>query len=259
MKIKRGHLGLALLAAVAIVAFGAACGGGGSAASGTSPTPIAGARGDGGGFSGGGPGGGPGGGFVSGTIKSVSGNAVTVTTSNNGGDVQFQLSDSVTVQKVVDATVFDLVPGKFVTVRGQQNADGTIEATSVQLGDEPLQRSPGASPRGTPGPGRSPRGGNGGNGGFGGGNGANGGSVTSGTIKSVGNNTVTVTSNRGDIVVQLPNTAVIRATVAGTTSDVVMGQTVLARGQSDASGVVVATSVQVGQLGQLGFGGPQGQ
>lgn len=241
MRHKRAYLGLALFAAVAIVALAAACGGSGNAASVATPTPGA-PRSDA-----------QGGGFVAGTVKSVNGNTVTVTTNNNG-DTQFQLSDSATVQKVVDATPFDLVPGKFVTVRGQQNADGTIEAASVQLSDQPPpQRSPGASPR-TPRPGRSPRGGPGG---FGGGfSGGGGGGVTAGMIKSVGNNSVTVsTTNRGDVVVQLPDSAVIRATVAGSPSDIAAGQTVLARGQKDANGVVVATSVQVGGAGQFGFGG----
>ena len=260
MKIKWGDLARALLAGVAIAALAAACGGGGAAA------PTAGASDALGGGPNGGfvpPGRGPNGGVVAGTVKSINGNVVTVTTNNNG-DVQFQLSDSVAVQKVVDATVRDVVPGKFVTVTGQSNADGTIEASSLQVGDRPLRPDGGANggfapPDGGANGGFAPPGG-GSNGGFAPPGGGSNGGFVAGTVKSTGNNTVTIsTTNRGDVVVELPGTAVIRATVAGTASDIVVGQTVLAIGQTGANGAVVAASVQVGQLGQFGFGVPPGQ
>jgi hypothetical protein len=249
MKIKWGDLARALLAGVAIVALAAACGGSGTAA------PTAGVSDALGGGPNGGfvpPGRGPNGGFAAGTVKSINGNVVTVTTNNNG-DVQFQMSDSVAVQKVVEATVRDVVPGRFVTVTGQSNADGTIEASSLQVGDRPLRPDGGANG------GFAPSGG-GSNGGFAPPGGGSNGGFVAGTVKSTGNNTVTIsTTNRGDVVVELPGTAVIRATVAGTASDIVVGQTVLAIGQTGANGAVVAASVQVGQLGQFGFGVPPGQ
>jgi hypothetical protein len=224
------------MAASAMALLMVACGGGTSAA-GSAAGP---ATGGGPGFSGGGPGGA----IVAGTVSSVSGDTVTVTTSS--GDDQFQLSASTTILKVESATESDLVQGEFALVRGQRNQDGTVTATSVQVGQQP-QGGFGAGSQfggrgGGPGfgsarPSRAPRRSPGA---------GNGGTVT-GTIAAVGGGTLTITTNGGsDTVVQVPASASILAAVSASIADITSGQTILARGQRDANGMLSAASVQVG-------------
>ena len=82
----------------------------------------------------GGGAGGAGGGFgggVAGTIKSINGNTVQVSTAQNVTTVT--LSASTTVMQSVTATAADLQVGQQVTVRGQRDTAGNVTATSIQV------------------------------------------------------------------------------------------------------------------------------
>ncbi len=79
-----------------------------------------------------GGGGGLFGGGTIGTIQSVSGNMLTVTT-QNGSSVQVILGSNTTIEKIGQGTIGDLAAGANVTVGGQRNADGSIQAATILL------------------------------------------------------------------------------------------------------------------------------
>jgi hypothetical protein len=72
---------------------------------------------------------GPGGG-VMGTIKSVEGNTLVVTTSD--GDTQVHVTDTTLIEKYTTVGVGDLSVGERVVVSGSQNDDGSVTARSIQ-------------------------------------------------------------------------------------------------------------------------------
>jgi hypothetical protein len=76
-----------------------------------------------------GNGGRPGGGIM-GTIKSVEGDTVVVTTQN--GDTQVHTSDTTLVEKFTAVSVGDLQVGERVVVTGSPNDDGSVTARSIQ-------------------------------------------------------------------------------------------------------------------------------
>jgi hypothetical protein len=78
-----------------------------------------------------GAGGGGGGGGVAGTIKSINGNTIQVSTALSVTTVT--LSDSTSLMKSVTAAASDLQVGQQVTVRGQRDSAGNVNATSIQV------------------------------------------------------------------------------------------------------------------------------
>ncbi len=71
------------------------------------------------------------GGGVSGTVKSINGNSIQVSTAQNVTTVT--LSGSTTVMKTVAAAPTDLQVGQQITVRGQRDSSGNVAATSIQV------------------------------------------------------------------------------------------------------------------------------
>ena len=85
-----------------------------------------------GGNGGGGAGGGGGfGGGVFGTVKSVNGNTLQVSTAQNVTTVT--LGAATTFMKTITATVSDVTVGTTITVRGQRDAAGNVTADSIQV------------------------------------------------------------------------------------------------------------------------------
>jgi hypothetical protein len=72
-----------------------------------------------------------GGGGVAGTIKSINGNTVEVSTAQNVTTVT--LNGGTNVMKSVTAATTDLQVGQTVTVRGTRDAAGVVTATTVQV------------------------------------------------------------------------------------------------------------------------------
>ncbi len=66
-----------------------------------------------------------------GTIASVDGNDVTITT-QDGATILVKASDTTLVEKTTSATVADLTVGERVVVSGSTNDDGSITARSIQ-------------------------------------------------------------------------------------------------------------------------------
>ena len=73
---------------------------------------------------------GNGGGGVVGTIASIEGNTLTLTT-QDGATVRVQASDTTLVERNVSGTVGDLAPGEQVVVAGTTNDDGSVTARSI--------------------------------------------------------------------------------------------------------------------------------
>jgi len=87
-------------------------------------------RGGNGGTGGGGGGGGIGGG-VFGTVKSITGNTIQISTPQNVTTVD--LSDATTFMKTITGTVSDVQVGETITVRGQRDSSGNVTADSIQI------------------------------------------------------------------------------------------------------------------------------
>ena len=65
-----------------------------------------------------------------GTIEKIEGDTITVKTMN-GSSIKVVTSSSTTFQKMVSGTLSDLRTGDTVTVSGETNDDGTVQATNV--------------------------------------------------------------------------------------------------------------------------------
>jgi hypothetical protein len=70
------------------------------------------------------------GGGIMGTIKSVEGDTLIVTTSE--GDTQVHATDTTFIEKYTAVGVEDLEVGERVVVSGSQNDDGSVTARSIQ-------------------------------------------------------------------------------------------------------------------------------
>ncbi len=68
---------------------------------------------------------------ANGTVKSIEGNTIVVTTRT--GDVKVKLGQGTTVQKLAPGSVQDIQPGVRIAVTGDTDSGGTVSARSVQL------------------------------------------------------------------------------------------------------------------------------
>jgi hypothetical protein len=187
-------------------------------------------------------------GGVSGTIASISGKALSLTTQTGTSNVT--LNDSTFVQKTVTGSTSDLATGKTVEVSGTADSSGNIAASSLLVRDQVQSSSTpngGVQPSGTP---------NGFQGGSGNGNmpsgtppssqtSQNNGGFTFGQITAVNGNTLTVTISQGSITVTISSDTTILKTVSGSISDLSAGQTVTVRGSQDSNGNVMAVDISI--------------
>jgi len=66
-----------------------------------------------------------------GTVEKVEGSLVTLNTST--GTVIINIGNSTTIQKMAEGSLADISPGESVTVSGNRNADGSIQARSITI------------------------------------------------------------------------------------------------------------------------------
>lgn len=88
------------------------------------------------------------------------------------------------------------------------------------------------------------------------------GNVTMGQVKSANGNELEISTTGGEVVkVKLTDATQIQKTVAGTSTDLAPGETVVVQGAKGADGTVEARSIQVGaaRMGFPGAPGRQGQ
>ena len=171
---------------------------------------------------------------VFGSVSSVTADAITVKAQQ--GDVNVKLSGA-KVTKTVDGTTADLKAGETVSVVGQQQSDGSYNATTVQVlpANQP-QRGTANAQRNAGGTAQS------------GGNGGNSGQARTrpltGSVKSVDKGVMTVTAQQGDVKVNL-GSAKIEKVVDATTKDLQSGQQVLVTGQQGSDGSYTASQIEI--------------
>jgi hypothetical protein len=76
---------------------------------------------------------------VTGQIQALDGETLMVTTIDNNV-VTVHLSDGTKISKTVNATTGDLTSGTTVTIMGQQQSDGSINASRVEIVDPSLMQ-----------------------------------------------------------------------------------------------------------------------
>ena len=175
---------------------------------------------------------------ANGTIASINGNTLTLTTSQ--GQATVNISSTTTIEKTAAGSVSDLIQGDFVTINGSPDSNGNVNATSivVRQGQPPTVITPGTGGSAT-----RP------NGGFPGG--GTGSQMTIGTINSIDSNSFMVTTvAQGQVTVNIGSDTTIQKTVSGTAFDLQIGVSISATGQTDANGDINATSISIGSPGQ---------
>jgi len=75
------------------------------------------------------PGGFLGRGGTVGEVEKIEDNVLTLSTLE--GTIQVLTSDSTTIQKMGEGVLADILPGDRITVSGERNEDGSIEATNI--------------------------------------------------------------------------------------------------------------------------------
>lgn len=174
---------------------------------------------------------------IVGSVGSVT--ADTLTVKDQQGDVNVKLSGA-KVFKTVDGTSADLKAGETVTVIGQQQPDGSYNATNVEIlasgqpqrGTANAQRNGAAAAQN----------------GVSSGQGQQGNQTRTrpltGTVKSVDSGVMTVTAQQGDVKVNL-GSAKIEKMVDGTAKDLQSGQQVMVTGQQGSDGSYTASEIQI--------------
>jgi hypothetical protein len=119
---------------------GAASSGSSSSTRGSSGGGFAGA----GGFSGAGGGSFPGGGATTGEVSFASGNTLYVT-SSEGNTVKVSAPAGTKVSKTVSTNLNSIHPGDTVVVRGTQNKNGSVSASSISISSSGGSSNSGAS------------------------------------------------------------------------------------------------------------------
>ena len=162
-----------------------------------------------------------------GTVQSVDDSTISVTT-QDGTMVKATVNEATVYQQIEAITAADLKVGDAVVVMGQQGADGTITAQTVQVGGAAAGAAQllGA-----------------------GGRQATGVRAVAGTVQKIEGAVLTIAQQDGQTVtVTLASDARLTKTVAASLSDVKAGQQVTITGQPGADGVIAATMVQIGSL-----------
>ncbi len=223
----------------------AACGGGAAKASSstTHPSPGASARA---GF---------GGNAVGGKLTQLNGAQLVL--SAQTGDVDVTYDGSTRVQRTSAGTLAQAVTGTCVNITGQKDASGAVAATTMTL----MLNMNGVCTQPSPGPG-------GGGGGPGPGTGRAGGAAPNlafvrGKITAAQGQALTVLDASGaPVAVNVSDSTRITRTESATTSQLAVGQCILANGQKDASGAVLARQLSIVEAATngcpTGGGGPGG-
>ncbi len=176
---------------------------------------------------------------TSGTITGISANTLTLSTAQ--GQITVNIGSNVPVQETATGVLSDLQVGQFLIVTGSQDASGNITANTILLRPQGNQFTP---PAGTN-PGQSNRPSRTGNGQSPNFPNNGGGRGTLGTVANINGNTLTLTTNQGEVKINVAANTVIEKTVTGSVSDLKKGQSVTVMGARDASNNLTANSIVV--------------
>jgi hypothetical protein len=187
---------------------------------------------------------------ASGTIASINGNTLTLTT--NQGQATVIVGPSTDIEKTVSGTLADIVAGQFVTVAGTTDSNGDITATSISIrpqnqnnfnpsgGTTPFTGTRPTGTSTTPGTSRPSN--------FAG-------RGTSGTVDSINGSVLVLTTlqtPQTQVTVNISSDTTIEKSVSGSLADLTVGSFVTAFGTADSSGVISAASVTLLPAGQSG-------
>jgi len=188
--------------------------------------------------------------LTDGSVVSVSGSTLVLSTSN--GDVTVDFTSSTPISATGSGSVSDITVGSCITATGS-DATGTLTATRVTVSPEvngscPATSFAGANPGGFPG-GRpdfsfAPRPSGGYYSDF---------ASVRGVVTAVSSGAVTVKLTSGSSQgIAVPNTASVSTTTTGSVSDLTSGACVAAVGPKSSSGVVTASSLLIEPAGPSG-------
>ncbi len=189
---------------------------------------------------------------LSGSIASVDSGVMTVTTQQ--GDAKVKIGDA-KIEKTVEGAASDIQKGDRVAVDGQQGSDGVFAANSIRIltsGDTGGQEMVGGQrPSRIVGQGQSPQQSQSSGQGQSTGQAGSGarGMVAMGTVSSVDGDTLTVSTQQGEVKVKVTG-ARVQKTVEGTTADLKAGERVTVTGQEGSDGTFTASSIQIAVVGE---------
>jgi hypothetical protein len=198
---------------------------------------------------------------VAGQVASVTGNKVSVTERNGSTTVDF--SDSTKIAQIDTAGLTDVTAGSCVTVRPTRDSAQTGQITAQRIMVSPANNGQCGGPQGGQngpvgqngpgqnGPGQNGPGGPNGPGGQPGG-GGHGGPGVRGTVASVNGNTIQVTSAGNQVNVAITPDTIYTKRSDSSVSAIAQGKCIAARGTTDGSGALQATSITLRQADQNG-------
>jgi hypothetical protein len=176
-------------------------------------------------------------GVTAGTLKSVSGSTLTVTTPK-GTPVTVKTDSNTKVTKVVSGSLADVTTGATVAVHGAANGTSALTADQVAVlpatGLKPLTAGP-AGPAGPASPGGP------------GGRGAPralAAGLAVGTVQSVSSSGFTVTSGGTTITVTTSSSTTFSKTMSAAVSDLTVGQPIAVGGTANSDGSVTAVTIE---------------
>jgi hypothetical protein len=183
-----------------------------------------------------------------GTLKSVSGSTLTVT-SPRGGDVTVKTDSNTKVTKIVKGGLGDVTSGAVVAIHGTPKGTTAIAADQVAVLPANTPAPPGKGPAGK-GPGAfGPK--------------AQGAGFAVGTVQSVSASGFTVLSGGSTVTITTSSSTTFSKTVAAAVSDLVTGQPIAVGGTPNSDGSITASNIQqagpgvaAGKLPGIGFGRP---
>jgi hypothetical protein len=207
-----------------------------------------------------------------GTLSAVDGTTLTLETVQ-GSQITVVYSSDTTLQKTVSAAISDLITDEQVMVSGTLETDGTLTASSIRTGsslgqgstnelggmfggpgnnggqptpngdqpaDVPTPTSDGANMRDDAG--------------------AGGRSMVTGTISSLGTDSIVVKTQDGsEVTVNVTSDTKIQQTLSASAADLVIGTFLMAQGTSDSDGTVTATAIAILPEGIQILGQTRGQ
>ncbi len=191
-----------------------------------------------------------------GVVDKVGDQQISLKDPNSSNPVVVRLNDQTSYKKEAAGALSDIKKGERILARGEAGADGTLNATSIQI--IAADANGGQSPMGGMGAGGFQGGANGqqGQGNRQGGQGGNQNtSFEMGTVNSIDNNTISITPQGSRSAgngfqgaatkVAVSDKTTITKTVDGSLQDVKEGAFVVVTGPTGADGVMVASTVQI--------------
>jgi Domain of unknown function (DUF5666) len=170
-----------------------------------------------------------------GTVEKVEGNSITLNTRT--GTVLVYIGNSISIQKTCEGTLSDISSGERISVAGQQNADGSIEARNISTTAEFQGQFGQFTPP------------------FGQGNATqlpgnytgipSGVSATVGTVEKVEGSLITLSTSTGTVLVHVDNSTSIQKMCEGTLSDISVGERITVAGQQRGDGSIDANNISI--------------